>query len=273
MHFATCSRQLICPCGLRRLGGENWAHLPSLQESCGPGESSTTETAADLADRPPTPGARPFALPLIASRAAVQMKRASADEQAMSDGRMDSKTRALIDKKRQSDAVALVNALTKKHEAVPMKICVMVRVRRVFNIDAEQEKFDAMIHVITCWMCEGDAQQDRVQDDNPVHDNGKKFVYDADPDLAFYEPDFRPRIAIRDLAAGTNTLDGQKSESYFYRTYVPPQLSGRKFGKTLVTWEVERLIEVGSSFDLLHYPVDVQVCGPVTHLSARDGIC
>eukprot|EP01043_Picozoa_sp_COSAG02_P096980 COSAG02_NODE_33225_length_503_cov_1.128713_1_plen_139_part_10 len=57
-------------------------------------------------------------------------------------------------------------------------------------------------------------------------------------------------IAIRHLSDGTAVLDGTGGEDYFYRSYID--------GKTIVTWEVEKLCTIGSLFDLCYYPVDVQ---------------
>ena len=39
------------------------------------------------------------------------------------------------------------------------------------------------------------------------------FVYDADPDLAFYEPDFRPRMRVMRLCEGTAAADGEGGEN------------------------------------------------------------
>jgi hypothetical protein len=64
-------------------------------------------------------------------------------------------------------------------------------------------------------------------------------------------PDFRPRIGIRDVFDGKATLDGEEEENFFYRSLLPS-------GETIVTWEVEKLCTIGSRFDLLFYPVDVQ---------------
>lgn len=125
----------------------------------------------------------------------------------------------------------------------------MVRVRRLFDLSLARESFTVMLHVVTCWVCEGDAEHDQVSEEFIKQHEGQ-FVYDADPDLAFYEPDFRPRIAIRHLHDGTAVLDGEGGEDYFYRSYID--------GKTIVTWEVEKLCTIGSLFDLCYYPVDVQ---------------
>ena len=162
---------------------------------------------------------------------------------------MDKERGREIDIKREKEATALLGVLKQDKEGDPMKVCVMIRVRRLFGVSLASESFKVMIHVITCWSCEGDAKQDGMPDEF-VQANKGNFVYDADPDLAFYAPDFRPRIAIRNLADGEATLDGTDGENYFYRTYVN--------GKTIVTWEVEKLCEIGSMFDLLYYPVDVQ---------------
>lgn len=246
-------------------------------------------------------------------------KKSRRHAQRMGDGKMDAWTRSQTDKMREKEAVALVNALTKKRDKAPMKICVMVRVRRVFDVSLSSESFKVMIHVITCWLCEDDAVQDCVEKsvaqwsvedvarwlssqqniegadavaqrfreedvdgeallsltsltrkDIQEHFDlsyGKAskllaavcqlavggssgqiapldgdFVYDADPEEAFYEPNYRPRIAIRDLSDGSNALDGVKEESYFYRSYVPATLLNRKFGKTVSISHYKKLI-------------------------------
>ena len=154
-----------------------------------------------------------------------------------------------IDESRERQARAIVQALARDSERDPLKVCVMVRVRRLFDVNLSNESFTVMIHVVTCWLCEGDAEHDRMSDEF-VKAHGGNFVHDADPDLAFYAPDFRPRIAIRNLSDGKATLDGDEGENFFYRSYID--------GKTLVTWEVEKLCVIGSLFDLVYYPVDVQ---------------
>jgi len=55
-------------------------------------------------------------------------------------------------------------------------------------------------------------------------DGSPQFVYDADPDKAFYEPEFRPRVAVQNLAEGLATLNGQGGENFFIRTYVDGQV-------------------------------------------------
>ena len=154
-----------------------------------------------------------------------------------------------IDTSREQQARAILRAVERKRSDDPIKICVLVRVRRLFDLSLADESFTAMLHVITCWACEGDAARDQVSEDF-VKEHGGQFVHDADPELAFYEPDFRPRIAIRHLHAGKAVLDGEGGEDFFYRTYVD--------GKTIVTWEAEKLCVIGSLFDLCYYPVDVQ---------------
>lgn len=156
---------------------------------------------------------------------------------------------ANMEESREKQARAILGALRRKHADDPLKICVMVRVRRLFDLSLSNECFTVMIHVITCWICEGDAEHDQVSEDF-IKEHEGQFVYDADPDLAFYEPDFRPRIAIRHLHEGKSVLDGEGGEDYFYRSCID--------GKTIVTWEVEKLCTIGSLFDLCYYPVDVQ---------------
>jgi hypothetical protein len=155
-----------------------------------------------------------------------------------------------IDESREKQARAIATALTRRSEDDPLKVCVMVRVRRLFDLSLSQEAFTVMLHVVTCWMCEGDATHDQMSDEFIESVGADAFVYDADPDLAFYTPDYRPRIAIRNLHGGRSSLKGDEGEDFFYRTFVD--------GKTIVTWEVEKLCEIGSLFDLCYYPVDVQ---------------
>lgn len=113
--------------------------------------------------------------------------------------------------KRAAEARSLVSVLEKDYEDDPLKTCVMIRVRRLFDVSMANESFTVMLHVVTCWLCEGDAENDAM-DQEFVSANSGKFVYDADPDKAFYEPDFRPRIAIRNLCEGAATLDGAAGE-------------------------------------------------------------
>ena len=144
----------------------------------------------------------------------------------------------------------------KEHEICGMKICVMIRVQRLFNVSLANESFTAMLHVVTCWLAVNDAANDAM-DSEFEHEQAGKFVCeqleriassphhfvaasppplhrlstaplplrclsaaslppphmrchadDADPDLAFYEPDFRPRIRVRNLSEGEAALDG-----------------------------------------------------------------
>eukprot|EP01046_Picozoa_sp_COSAG06_P036814 COSAG06_NODE_4095_length_4581_cov_5.947345_1_plen_652_part_00 len=200
-----------------------------------------------LAAEPDTPSTDPLSPTALAMK--TQRKKDAKNERKEHERERDA-----VDKKRESVARALVKELRSKDKEDPMKICVMIRVRRLFEVSLSTESFKVMIHVITCWSCDGDAIGDAVPeeekkellDDSPSDD----FVYDADPDEAFWEPKWRPRIAIRNLHDGAATLDGSDGEDYFYRSLVED--------KTICTWEVEKLCEIGSLFDLLYYPVDVQ---------------
>lgn len=173
----------------------------------------------------------------------------------------------------------------------------------MFNVEITTESFCCMLHIVTCWLAEGDAVNDQVSETEleeliALHGSAAQhvqredgqhltFVYDADPDKAFYEPDFRPRMRVKGLAEGHASVDGEGAENYFYRTLCD--------GRTLVTWEVsmssalarqaassrpagkvprysvrfpphekvvngqvEKICKVGASFDLRQYPVDVQ---------------
>jgi hypothetical protein len=64
------------------------------------------------------------------------------------------------------------------------------------------------------------------------------------------EPDFRPRIRVKGLSEGHATISGEGAENYFYRSLCD--------GRTLVTWEIEKICKIGAKFDLRSYPVDVQ---------------
>ena len=150
------------------------------------------------------------------------------------------------DQDRLVKARATVQSLNRDQPNDPLKICVMIRVKRLFKISLADETFTVMLHVVTSWLAEGDAANDAM-DETFVAQNKGQYVYDADPDKAFYEPDFRPRIAIRNLSEGAATLKGSEGEDYFFRSYVD--------GRTLVTWEVEKLCVIGTLFDLKFYPV------------------
>ena len=134
-----------------------------------------------------------------------------------------------LDKKRLLEARAMIRSLEFDPITQPLKVAVMVRVRRVFNVEITSESFCCMLHIVTCWLAEGDAANDQVSDtelealmvlhkDAAEHaernDTGHLvFVYDADPDKAFYEPDFRPRMRIKGLCEGTASADGEGGEN------------------------------------------------------------
>ena len=151
-----------------------------------------------------------------------------------------------LEEKRLKEARALVAHLEQEHGVDTVKVCVMLRVRRLFDVSMSDQSFQVMLHVITCWRTDGDAANDALSAEFCKEHEGQ-FVYDADPDIAFYEPDFRPSIAIRNLGDGSATLKGGDGEDFFFRAYVD--------GCTLVTWEVEKLCKIGTLFDLIHYPV------------------
>ena len=89
-----------------------------------------------------------------------------------------------VNEKRAAEASALAAALSREKTDGPMKICVMVRVRRLFDVSLADESFKVITHCITCWKCEGDALHDQVAQDFREKHAGK-FIYDADPDKAF----------------------------------------------------------------------------------------
>ena len=140
-----------------------------------------------------------------------------------------------LELKRATEARALVAALERINAHEPLKICVMTRIKRIFNVSLSNESFTVMMHVVTCWLAEDDAANDALGDDFEAvreqtvskedlawqRENGcEHFVYDADPDKAFYQPDFRPRVGIRNLREGQATIDGAAGEEYFFRSYV-----------------------------------------------------
>jgi hypothetical protein len=110
-----------------------------------------------------------------------------------------------LDQKRQTEARALIESLSFDAVSEPLKVAIMVRVHRVFNVDITSESFCCMLHIVTCWLAEGDASNDAVSDaevsgllqlhgDHDAHvqrdvESRLTFVYDADPDKAFCEHD------------------------------------------------------------------------------------
>ena len=151
------------------------------------------------------------------------------------------------------EARALVNTLEKEFgdEHEPAKIAVMIRVKRVFNISPLQECFSASMSVVTCWLAEGHAEDDAVSDDFAKQHEGD-YVFDCDPEMAQakYKPKWRPTVAMRKLKSGASSLEGEGSEDFFQRSYVD--------GRTLITWEADKICTIGTNFDLRSYPVDVQ---------------
>ena len=65
-----------------------------------------------------------------------------------------------------------------------------------------------------------------------------------------FELKWRPKIAVRKLTEGSSNLEGIGSEDFFQRSYID--------GRTLITWEAEKICTIGTLFDLRNYPVDVQ---------------
>ena len=152
--------------------------------------------------------------------------------------------------KRMMEARALVATLDRQFEDEPHKICVMVRVKRVWNVDLPSECFSVMLHVVTCWLAEGDAESDAVTPEWEAQQPPDAFFWDADPAETDWAPQWRPKIAVRKLTEGSSNLEGSGSEDFFQRAYID--------GRTLITWEAEKICTIGTLFDLRNYPVDVQ---------------
>ena len=95
----------------------------------------------------------------------------------------------------------------------------MVRIKRVWNVNLPSECFSVMLHVVTCWLAEGDAASDAVDSEWEVQNEGK-FFWDADPAETDWMPKWRPKIAVRKLTEGSSNLEGIGSEDFFQRSYI-----------------------------------------------------
>ena len=82
------------------------------------------------------------------------------------------------DQDRLVKARATVQSLNRDQPNDPLKICVMIRVKRLFKISLADETFTVMLHVVTSWLAEGDAANDAM-DELFVAQNMNQYVYDS----------------------------------------------------------------------------------------------
>jgi len=54
-----------------------------------------------------------------------------------------------MDRKRAAEARSMVKACHRASDEDPLKICVMIRIKRLFNVSLASESFTVMMHVIS----------------------------------------------------------------------------------------------------------------------------